>query len=55
MDLKLKYPLTKIKELKNQLKNINISEEQIEEIIFRKEYDENRHSNLLKLKKDILD
>ncbi|WP_273466830.1 hypothetical protein [Treponema succinifaciens] len=55
MDLKLKYPLTKIKELKNQLTNIHISEEQIEEIIFRKKYDENRHSNLLKLKKDLLD
>jgi len=55
MDLKLKYPLIKIKEMKNQLKNINISEEQIEEVIFRKKYDENRHSNLLKLKKDLLE
>lgn len=55
MDLKLKYPPKKIIEIKNQLKEMKISEENIEEIIFRKKYDEKRHSNLMKLKKNILE
>lgn len=56
LDLKKKFPLTKITELKNLInKNKKIvTEEQIEDIIFRKKYDENRHSNLLKFKQDLL-
>lgn len=53
MDLKRNYPISKIQEM-TKLFNGLISSEQLDELIFRREFDENRHSNLLKLKKDIL-
>lgn len=45
------------KEIKELFKNssFRITEEQIEEIIFRKKIDEKKHTNLLKLKNDILE
>ncbi|MBO4438809.1 MAG: hypothetical protein J5798_05605 [Spirochaetaceae bacterium] len=54
MDLKRNYPSSKIQEMTKQFKGI-ISSEHLEEIIFRRNFDENRHCNLLKLKKDLLD
>lgn len=57
LDLKRKFPIAKIQELKSLLSKGQklITEEQIEEVIFRKNYDINRHSNLLKLKQDLLE
>lgn len=58
MDLKRKYPISKIIEIKdilNQSGKYRTSVQGIEEIIFRKEYDEKNHSTLSKLKHDILD
>ena len=53
LDLKRKFPPSKIKEIFER-NNYIVTEKQIEEIIFRKNYDINRHSNLLKLKQDLL-
>lgn len=57
LDLKQKFPRVRIKELKQifDKTKYSVTEEDIEEIIFRKKYDENRHSNLLKMKKDLLE
>lgn len=57
LDLKRKFPPSKIKEIKEifERNNYFVTEKQIEEIIFRKNYDINRHSNLLKLKLDLLE
>lgn len=58
LDLKRKYPLSKINEIKNVLNQsgkFKTSVQEIEEIIFRKNYDDKNHSNLSKLKNDILD
>ena len=57
LDLKRKFPPSKIKEIKEifERNNYIVTEKQIEEIIFRKNYDINRHSNLLKLKQDLLE
>lgn len=57
LDLKRKFPIVKIQEIKKLLEKEQrfITEEQIEELIFRKNFDETRHSNLLKLKKDLLE
>lgn len=57
LDLRRKFPLSKIREIKQLFldSEIPVSEEQIEEIIFRKDYDKNKHSNLLKLKQDLLE
>ncbi len=54
MDLKRNYPPSKIEELTKNFEGL-ISSEQLEELIFRRKVDENRHSNLLQLKKNILD
>lgn len=57
LDLKRKFPISKIQEIKRLLSKGQklITAEQIEEVIFRKNYDINRHSNLLKLKQDLLE
>ncbi len=57
LDIKRKFPIAKIREIKRLLSKGRklITEEQIEEIIFRKNYDIKRHSNLLKLKQDLLE
>lgn len=60
LDLKKKFPLTKMKEIQVLLNSsLNgksyISLEEIEETIFRKNFDINRMTTLLKLKKDILE
>lgn len=57
LDLKQKFPRVRIKELKQIFDNTKykVTEEDIEEIIFRKKYDESRHSNLLQLKQDLLE
>lgn len=57
LELKRKFPPSKILEIKKifQEQGKPVIEEQIEEIIFRKKYDENRHSNLMKLKQDLLE
>lgn len=56
LDLKQKYPAKKIKEIAHIFDNteFNITEDTLKELIFREQYDENRHSNLMKLKKDLL-
>ena len=56
LDLKQKYPQKKIKEIAHLFENtkFNINEDTLEELIFRKKFDENRHSNLMKLKNDLL-
>ena len=57
LDLKRKYPLAKIMEI-HKLLNENgkkiVSVQEIEETIFRKEYDKKRKSNLQKLKQDLI-
>lgn len=54
LDLKRKYPPSKIQEMRNQFHGI-ISSEELDELIFRRKYDEKIQSNLYKLKKDLLD
>ena len=58
LDLRQKFPLAKIKEIQqilNKSKKYNISIQEIEETIFRKEYDKKRKSTLIKLKLDLLE
>ncbi len=57
LDLKQKYPLSKIHEIKKIFDNSNyiITEEEIEDIIFHKKFNESPERSLRKLKKDLLE
>lgn len=58
LDLKKKFPLTKMKEIQDLLnanENHYVTLDEIEETIFRKKDDEKRKAPLLKLKQDILE
>lgn len=57
LDLKQKFPLSKIQEIKKILNdsNYNIKEEDIEEIIFRKQNNDLQQNTLYKLKEDFLE
>lgn len=58
LDLKRKFPTSKISEFKKLLNSsgkYSFTDEQIEEMIFRKDYDIKRHATLTKMKSDLLD